>query len=108
MTDEVEILLNTSWLVGLDGRLGFLVPAGGGVVLLILGVMGGGRITPGEGDVDALESDKDVLEEVDDGELDSEVELFKFFSIYLWPSYYPPWLFEKAKPSILKPILLKS
>ena len=47
------------------------------MVLLILGVMGGGRITPGEGDVDALESDKEVLEEVDDGELDSEVEIFK-------------------------------
>ena len=54
------------------------------MVLLILGVMGGGRITPGEGDVDALESDKDVLEEVDDGELDSEVELIKFF-IGLFP-----------------------
>ena len=83
----MEILLNISLLVGLDGRLGFLVPVGGGVVLLILGVMGGGRITPGEGDVDALESDKDVLEEVEDGELDSEVKIFKFF-FYLCPFYH--------------------
>ena len=49
------------------------------MVLLILGVMGGGRITPGEGDVDARESDNEVLEEVEDGELDSEVKIFKFF-----------------------------
>ena len=87
MTDEVEILLNISLLVGLDGRLGFLVPVGGGVVLLILGVMGGGRITPGEGDVDALESDKDVLEEVEDGELDSDVNKVKLF-IDLCPLYH--------------------
>ena len=83
----MEILLNISLLVGLDGRLGFLVPVGGGVVLLILGVMGGGRITPGEGDVDALESDKDVLEEVDDGELDSDVNNVKLF-IDLCPLYH--------------------
>jgi len=41
------------------------------VVLLFLGVMGGGRITPGDGDVDALESDKEFLDEDEDGELDS-------------------------------------
>ena len=47
--------------------------------LLILGVMGWGRITPGEGDVDARESDNEVLEEVEDGELDSDVKIVKLF-----------------------------
>jgi len=54
----------------LEGRLGFLVPKGGGVVLLVRGVMAGALVTPGEGEVDALDRDKEFLEEVEDGELE--------------------------------------
>jgi len=41
------------------------------VVLLVRGVMAGALVTPGEGEVDALDRDKEFLEEVEDGELES-------------------------------------
>lgn len=41
------------------------------MALLFLGVMGGALVAPGEGDVDALERDKEFLEEVEEGELES-------------------------------------
>ena len=49
-----------------------MVPVRWSVVLVVLGVMGGGLITPEEGDGDALESDSEVLDEVEEDELDSK------------------------------------
>ena len=44
------------------------------MVLLVRGVMAGALVAPGEGEVDALDRDKEFLEEVEDGELESEIE----------------------------------
>ena len=69
------------------GRLGFLVPTGGGVPLLLRGVIGGALPAPGDGDVDALDRDKELREDVEEGELESEIEIEKLVNNFPYFKY---------------------
>ena len=82
------------------GRLGFLVPTGGGVVLLLRGVIGGALPAPGEGDVDALDRDKELREDVEEGELESEIEIEKLVHRSKWETHSVTYV--QVKPYLMQ------